>query len=366
MLYKNMKMITSRGVHKCDVEVDQGKITQIKRTIPGKGINLKGNYVVPSVVDLHVHARDFNQAHKETVRTCTKAALAGGITTIADMPNTDPPVITKEMFEKRKKLFEVNSLCDFVINFGVIDKLDEIKKVDPFFVKVYLEETTGRLLFKGNAKSLLKMKVPVAIHSYLDTTRKWCKLRRGILYVCHITSKSEIEFLRSQDVVREVTPHHLFLTRNTNPLYRVKPPLGTEEDRKALWENMDSIDVIASDHAPHTLEEKVGGAYGIAGIETMLPLLLNAFNNGMLSLQDIVLRLSENPCKLLNLLSNLEKGFFAGSDADFTVIDLKKQWKIKASEFHSKASYSPFDGLEIRGAVTKTILRGETVYEADG
>lgn len=365
MLYKNMKVITSRGIHTCDVAVDQGVITQIKRFIPGDGIDFKGNYVMPSVVDLHVHARDFNQSHKETVRTCTKAAVAGGITTVVDMPNTDPPVVTKGLFEKRKKLFESTSVCDFAINFGVVNKLEELKKVNPFFVKVYLAETTGNLLFTGNAKKLLNKKIPVAIHSDLKTTKKWCKLRKSILYVCHVASQSEIEFLKSQNVIREVTPHHLFLKREKNPLFRVNPILGTDEDRKALWENLGSIDVIASDHAPHTREEKIEGAYGIAGIETMLPLLLNAFNNGFLTLQDIVLRVSENPCKLLNLLLNKKKGFFIGADADFTVIDLKKQWEIKASEFYSKANYSPFDGWKIKGAVVKTILKGDTVHEAD-
>jgi len=365
MLYKNMKVITSQGVHGCDVEVDQGKITRIKRAISGKGKDFEGHYVIPSVVDLHVHARDFNQAHKETVKTCTEAAVAGGITTVVDMPNTDPPVTTAEMFEKRRKLFETDSVCDFAINFGVVNTLGEVGKVHPFFVKVYLTETTGKLLFTGNAKELMKMKVPVAIHSDLKTTKKWCKLRQGILYVCHVASKSEIEFLRSKNVVREVTPHHLFLTRNDNPLYRVSPELGTEQDRKALWENLDSIDVIASDHAPHTLREKVDGAYGIAGTETMLPLLLNAFNQAKITLHGIALRISENPCKLLNLILRLEKGFFVGADADFTVIDLKREWEIKASEFHSKADHSPFDGWRIKGAVTKTILKGEPVYEAD-
>jgi dihydroorotase len=97
----------------------------------------------------------------------------------------------------------------------------------------------------------------------------------------------------------------------------------------------------------------------------MLPLLLNAFNKGMLSLEDIALRLSENPCNLLNSLLNFKKGFFVGADADFTVIDLKREWVIKASQFYSKANHSPFDGWKIRGAVTETILRGNTIYEAD-
>ena len=365
MLYKNMNVVTSKGILRCDVEIEQGTITQIKKLIPGTGTDFEGKYVLPSVTDLHVHARDFNEAYKETVKTCTQAALAGGITTVVDMPNTNPPITTKEIFEKRKRLFEKDSLCDFALNFGVIDTLEEVQKVNPLFVKVYLAETTGNLLFKGDPKKLLDLNVPLALHSDLETTKKWYPLKKGLLYICHIATKAEIEFLQSKEVIREVTPHHLFLERSADPLSTVKPSLGTEKDRRALWSHLHAIDVIASDHAPHTLEEKMKGASGIAGIETMLPLLLNAFNQNIISLQDIGLRLSESPCHLLNSLLNFKKGFFVGADADFTVIDLKKQWVIKASEFRSKAAHSPFDGWKIKGAILKTILKGNTVYEID-
>jgi dihydroorotase len=365
MLYKNMRVVTSKGIVECDVQVDDGKITQIKKNIPREGVDLSGFYVFPAVMDLHVHARDFNEKHKETVKTCTEAAVAGGVTTIVDMPNTDPPVITAEVFKKRKSLFERESVCDFALNFGVVDTVEEISKVTPLFVKVYLSETTGHLLFRGDAEELLSLKKPVAIHSDLETTKKWCRLNKGILYVCHIASKPEIEFLKGQQVIREVTPHHLFLTRNDNPLSTVKPPLGSEEDRKALWSNLGCIDVIGSDHAPHTLEEKLQGASGIAGIETMLPLLLHACNKELLSLEDIAVRLCEVPCKLVNSLLGYRKGFFVGADADFTVIDLRKEWVIDASEFKSKAKHSPFDGWRIRGKVVKTLVKGKTVFEAD-
>jgi dihydroorotase len=299
------------------------------------------------------------------VKTCTKAAVAGGITTIVDMPNTDPPVITRDIFERRKKLFEKDSACDFALNFGVVDTVKEISKVNPFFVKVYLTETTGNLLFTGDAKKLMDLEIPVAIHSDLETTEKWCALKKGILYICHVASREEIEFLESQNVIKEVTPHHLFLTKRSDPISTVKPELGTEEDRKALWLHLNEIDVIASDHAPHTVEEKMEGASGIAGIETMLPLLLNAYHKDMISLEDIVLKMSENPNRLLNSILNFEKGFFIGADADFTVIDLKKEWNIDASKFHSKATHSPFDGWKIKGAILKTILRGNVIYEAE-
>lgn len=362
MLYRNVRVVTSGGILNRDVEVEDGKIVQIRQHISGAGENFGESYVFPCIADLHVHARDFEEHHKETVKTCTQAALAGGITFVVDMPNTNPPVITRDVFERRKRLFERDSLCGFALNFGVVESLDEVQRVHPFYVKAYLTETTGDLLFRGDPQSLLDM-TPVAIHADLENMQKWCALK-GALYVCHVASKAEIEYLQSQPVTREVTPHHLFLERDEGFLSRVKPPLGTEEDRNALWKHLKCIDIIASDHAPHTLEEKKEGASGIAGIETMLPLLLDAFNKNLISLEDIALRLSENPCRLLNSRLSLRKGFFVGADADFTVIDLKKEWTIKASEFRSKATHSPFDGWKVRGAVVKTILKGETVYES--
>jgi len=367
MIYRNMNVVTSQGIHRYDVRVEDGKIGEIKREIQEKGTDFKGALVFPSLIDLHVHARDFNQKHKETVETCTRAALAGGITTVVDMPNTDPPVLTQELFEKRRALFERDALCDFALNFGVVDTdvdtLQELKKVHPFRVKVYLGETTGKIIFHGDAKALIDMNIPLSLHSDLETTQVWCGIRPDLLYICHIASREEIEYLSGQPVMREVTPHHLFLTQREDPLYQVKPPLGTEGDVRALWDHLRHIHVIASDHAPHTLKEKKEGAYGISGIETMIPLLLNAVNMGMLSLEDIALRVSENPSRLLNDRLQYRKGFFVGADADFTVVDLKKSWKIDASQFYSKACYSPFEGREIQGAIVKTIVKGEVLHE---
>ncbi|MBU7014208.1 MAG: dihydroorotase family protein [Theionarchaea archaeon] len=365
MLFKNLRVVTSKGTVDCDIQVDHGLITHIGKDIPGEGTDFSGSYTFPSIVDLHVHARDFNQRYKETVKTCTEAAVAGGVTTVVDMPNTDPPVITKEAFEMRKSLFERESVCDFALNFGVVDTMEEISQVTPLFVKVYLSETTGHILFRGDSRELLSLGKPIAVHSDLETTKEWCRLNKGILYVCHVASKPEIEFLRGQQVIREVTPHHLFLTRSDDVLSTVKPPLGREEDRKALWSNLGSIDVIGSDHAPHTLEEKMQGASGIAGIETMLPLLLHARHKELLTLEDIALRLCDIPCKLVNSLLGYRKGFFVGADADFTMIDPGKEWVIDASEFKSKAKHSPFDGWRVRGKVVRTFVKGESVFEAD-
>jgi dihydroorotase len=368
MLYKNMNVVTSRGIHAYDIRVEEGTIKEIEKDIPGRGLDFKGALTFPSLIDLHVHSRDFNEKHKETVETCTRAALAGGITTIVDMPNTDPPVLTQDVFEKRYVLFTRDALCDFALNMGIVDtdtrSLHEIRKVNAFRVKVYLGETTGKQIFHGDAQTLLNLDIPLALHSDLETTRQWCALRPDLLYICHIASKEEMAYLSKQPVLREVTPHHLFLTHTEDPLFQVKPPLGTEADVRALWNHLPDIHVIASDHAPHTREEKNAGAYGISGIETMVPLLLNAVNKGMLSLQDIALRVSENPSRLLNETLYYKKGFFVGADADFTVVDLKKSWTIDASKFQSLASHSPFQGWKIKGAILKTIVKGKVLYEA--
>ncbi|MBU7044578.1 MAG: dihydroorotase family protein [Theionarchaea archaeon] len=369
MLYKNMHVVTSQGIHTLDVRVEEGTITDIHKEIPGSGTDCDGVLVFPSLIDLHVHARDFNQSHKETVRTCSQAALAGGITTIVDMPNTDPPVLTRDIFETRCKLFERDALCDFALHCGVVDtdeaSLNEVRKINPYRVKVYLGETTGSLIFHGDPQPLLNLNMPLSLHSDITTTRRWCALRPDMLYICHIASREEIAFLSTQPVLREVTPHHLFLTRAEGPLFQVKPPLGTQDDVHSLWNHLKDIHVIASDHAPHTLEEKQAGAYGISGIETMVPLLLNAVNKRMLSLEDIALRLSENPARLLNERLQYKKGFFVGADADFTFIDLKKSWTIDASTFASRAKHSPFDGWNITGNVVKTIVKGEVLYGAE-
>lgn len=363
-----MRVVTSQGIHRYDVRIEDGTIKEIKKEIQGRGTNFRDSLVFPSLIDLHVHARDFNQKHKETVKTCTRAALAGGITTVVDMPNTDPPVLTRELYEKRHAVFERNALCGYALNFGIINTdpgtLRELEEVHPFRVKVYLGETTGKIIFHGDAQTLMNTNIPLSLHSDLETTRAWCGVRPDLLYICHIASREEMEYLSHQPVLREVTPHHLFLTHRDDPLYRVKPPLGTEEDIHALWDHFQHIHVIASDHAPHTLEEKEEGAFGISGIETMVPLLLNGVNKGMLSLQDIALRVSENPSRLLNDRLQYKKGFFIGADADFTVVDLKKSWKIDASHFYSMACHSPFDGWKLKGVVVKTIVRGEVLHES--
>jgi len=162
MLFKNLSLVTSDGIKKCDILVKNGKIAGIGK-FSGNGIDFKGRTAIPSVIDMHVHCRDFEQSYKETVETATKAAISKGITGIVDMPNTVPPVDTREVFEERKKLFKEKSYCDYGINFSVTK---DLKFFDGYkFIKIFLTETTGKLLFKGDLDRLFSYRKPIAIHS---------------------------------------------------------------------------------------------------------------------------------------------------------------------------------------------------------
>ncbi|MEA1993417.1 MAG: dihydroorotase family protein [Euryarchaeota archaeon] len=361
MLLKNLNVVTSRGIKHCDIMVKDGKITDIG-SFSGKGIDFNGCMALPSVIDMHVHCRDFNQRHKETVETATRAAISGGITGIVDMPNTDPPVDTEERFEKRRALFAEKAYCDYGINFNVTDDLSFFNGYK--FIKLFLSDTTGHLMFKGDLDRVFSYKNPIAIHADLEGIKKCVKLSAKYgtkLHICHVSTKEEILFLKKhkdKNITVEVTPHHLLLPEGSES---VKPNLRKKKDRETLWKELGrTIDVVASDHAPHTKKEKQEGAYGIPGIETVLPLMMNAAFGKKLPFKTLALLISENPASLVSK----RKGFAKGKDADFTLIE-KKEWDVDSAEFYSKSRFSPYDGMTLRGVVKKVILRGNIVYEGE-
>ncbi|MCD6466513.1 MAG: dihydroorotase family protein [Methanomicrobia archaeon] len=361
MLFKNLNVVTSQGIKKCDILVENGKIKDIG-SFSAKGIDFNGSMTIPSVIDMHVHCRDFNQSYKETVETATMAAISKGVTGIVEMPNTSPPVNNEDIFEERRALFKEKAYCDYGINFSVTDDLDFFNGYK--FIKIFLTETTGKLLFKGDLDKLFSYKKPIAVHSDINGIKECVKLsiKYGTkLHVCHVSTKEEIEFLKrykNENITVEVTPHHLLLPKNSE---NVKPDLGEKKDREALWKELGkTIDVIASDHAPHTKEEKKKGAYGIPGIETILPLTLDFAFRKKISFETLASLISENPAKIV---SN-KKGFGIGKDADFTVIE-EKEWIVDSKKFYSKSKFSPFDGMKLKGTIKTVILRGEIVYDGE-
>ncbi|CAI1492512.1 Dihydroorotase [Thermococcus nautili] len=371
------------------VGIDNGRISKISvQELRGeKELDLSGYLILPGLMDTHVHLRDFEQKDKETVKSGTKAALHGGITAVFDMPNTKPPVMDSRTFEKRLELFQREAYADYALSFLIRSNCGEAKKARADFYKAFMGASTGGIYSEdfesdyacspgvlsvhAEDAELIHEKPErppeveeVAIKRALESAEKLKKP----LNICHVSTKGGIEAILRKNlpwVSFEVTPHHLFLTRRNydrNPLLKVYPPLRTEEHVKALWENFSRIPIIASDHAPHTLEDKEAGAAGIPGLETEVALLLDAVNRGIIDIFDIVEKMHDNPIKVFGIR---ERDFREGNEATFTVVDLKREWTVKPEEFYTKAKWSPWEGRKLKGKVVMTILRGKVVMEDD-
>lgn len=372
------------------IGVDNGKITKFSKS-PLNGeevIETKTHEVImPGIIDVHVHLRDFSQKHKETVKSGTMAALHGGITTVFDMPNTDPAIMSKEIFEKRAELFKRKSYTDYALGFLISGNCSEIKNVKADFYKIFMGASTGGIYSENFEEDYKCANKRVSVHAEdyeliqkfperpniveakaIEKALNVSKRLRKPLHICHVSTKEGLKRILEEGlpwISFEVTPHHLFLTKRDfeeNPLLKVYPPLRSKEDVKYLWQNFEKIPIVASDHAPHTLDEKEEGAAGLPGLETELALLLTAYNKGMISLWDIIEKTSLNPAKIFGIKN---KGFEVGKDADLIVVNLKEEWKVEPEEFYTKAKWSPFEGWKLKGKVKMTLLRGKVVMEDD-
>ncbi|BAA31090.1 dihydroorotase [Pyrococcus horikoshii] len=343
----------------------------------------KGKIILPGLIDVHVHLRDFNESYKETIASGTKAAIHGGITTVFDMPNTKPPIMDEKTLKLRELIFKKKSYSDYALGFLIAG--NEPAKAD--FYKIFMGASTGGIYSKNFEEDYKKAPDIVSVHAEeyelinryperppivevvaIKKALQASKKMKKPLHICHVSTKDGLkEILKANIpwVSFEVTPHHLFLTRRDyerSKLLKVYPPLRDEEDRRYLWENLKSIPIIASDHAPHTLEDKEAGAAGLPGLETEVALLLDAVNKGMITIWDIVAKMSINPARIFKIKN---KGWEEGKDADLIVVDMKKEWTIKAENFYTKANWTPYEGWKVKGKVIMTILRGEVVMEDD-
>jgi dihydroorotase len=372
------------------IGIQDGKINQIKKgNLKGeREITLKKNQILlPGLIDVHTHLRDFQQKNKETVESGTKAAVHGGITAVFDMPNTDPPVMDLKTFRMRTVLFEGKSYSDFAVGFLVSNNCGEAEKVKADFYKIFMGASTGGVHSRDFSRDYSCTPGILSVHAEdpdiirerpdrppeaemkaVEKILKEAEVKRKPLNICHVSTKGALEIILAKNlpwISFEVTPHHLFLTENdyrNNPMLKVYPPLRSREDERTLWNNFSKIPIIASDHAPHTVEDKEAGAAGIPGLETEVGLLLNAVNMGMIELGDIVEKMHINPVKVFGIVG---KGLHSGADADFTIVDMKKEWVVKPEEFYTKAKWSPWEGKKLKGKVVMTILHGEVVMEDD-
>ncbi|TSC88062.1 MAG: hypothetical protein G01um10147_293 [Microgenomates group bacterium Gr01-1014_7] len=331
---------------------------------------------LPGLVDVHTHLREPGATQKEDFETGTKAAAAGGYTVILDMPNNPIPTVSPQALDQKIALATGRIYCDLGFHFGATKdstKHFNLLKNKIFGLKVYMNHTTGDLLLEdGHILEEVFSRWPkgkiIMVHAEGETLIKAINFAgkfKSRLHVCHIATKQEIELIKKAkkqglDISCEVSCHHLFLTeedaKSLGPFGKVRPPLATEEDRKSLWDNLDSIDMIASDHAPHTKEEKNGPnpPNGVPGLETSLPLLLTAVSEGRLTIEKLIELTNENPRRIFNIPDQPDT---------FIEVEFTKPYILNPIPLFTKCHWTPFEGMEVRGRVKRVILRGQIVFE---
>uniref|UniRef100_A0A7S4PCW9 aspartate carbamoyltransferase n=1 Tax=Paramoeba aestuarina TaxID=180227 RepID=A0A7S4PCW9_9EUKA len=353
---------------------------------------------LPPLVDVHVHLREPGGEHKETWDTGTAAALAGGMTTVLAMPNTKPSIVDAESLALVKERAKAGARCDYGIYVGANESnslvLKELvkgegdgKEEDMFCngvssLKMYLNDTFSTLKM-GKVESWVEhfkhwtSDLPIVCHAEgqtMSAVLNLANLYNRHVHIAHVSLKSEIEMIKlakekGMKVTCEVCPHHLYFCREEfeekkekgeeyGSLGRmeVRPRLTGQSDRDALWDNIDVIDIFATDHAPHTVEEKAhdNPPPGFPGLETMLPLLLTAVVDGRLTLQQLIDRLHTNPHRIFNL---------AVQPDTYVEVEMGTEWKIPSAMKYSKSRWTPFEGITVKGQVKKVVIRGAVAYE---
>ncbi len=333
---------------------------------------------LPALIDCHVHLRDPGFPHKETFLSGTQAALAGGITTVLDMPNTQPPVTRPEILAEKARRATEQAVCHVGLFYGAAQDgspPDGSAARLACGLKIYVNETFTTLRISELPALVRHFAAwpgpgPIAVHAE-GIALAACLALAGYyeqrLHVCHVARQADIGLIRRAKargaaVTCEVTPHHLWLTEEDaarlGPLGQMRPALGTANDRAALWENLDVIDCFATDHAPHSLEEKRSDnpPPGVPGLETMLPLLLTAVHEGRLTLSQVVERLHFNPARIFRVPTDAET---------FVEVDSEARRTIEAAALFTRCGWTPFAGMTARGVVRRVVLEGRLVF-ADG
>jgi dihydroorotase len=421
----NAKAYLKQEIVDCSIAIENGKIFKIgKEThMPNadEKTNLRNLLVLPGLIDVHVHLRDEAKTYKEDFHTGTSAAAAGGMTTVLDMPNNAPVTMSAETLKNRMQIAERSVLVnvgfysefpnDLVEVPNIVDQgaigfklfmasqvgglnVDDDKALQEAFTKVaetgvpvaahaedkaLLTENEERLkrAKRNDTKAFLKAHMERVELKAVERLLKTSAQTDVRLHFCHMTTKQGLNAVveakkSSRNVTCEVTPQHLLLSSTDFERYglmlTMMPPLRGESHIEALWKGITDgwVDVIGSDHAPHALSEKSAGTVwdikvGVPGLETTLPLMLTMVRKNRISLARVVQLLSEKPAEIFRLKdrNRIEQG----RNADLTVVDFNRKFRIDASKFHSKAKYSPFDGWEVRGKPVKTFVNGLLVMD---
>jgi dihydroorotase len=414
LVLKGATVVNQDGEGVRDLAVKDGRIAAIgdMGAATGEVIDCRGLHVLPGVIDTQVHFREPGLTHKEDLETGSRGAVLGGVTAVFEMPNTDPLTVTAETMADKVRRGHHRMHCDFAFFIGGtqdnVRDLPELERLPGCAgVKVFMGSSTGALLVEDDdgVRNILKaIRRRASFHSEdeyrlrerrgeriegdprshpvwrdeetaLRCTRRLVGLARETgkrVHVLHITTAQEIEFLKDhKDVASaEATPHHLTLVapecyERLGARAQMNPPVRDDSHRKAIWRGIAQgiIDVLGSDHAPHTLEEKAktypATPSGMTGVQTLVPIMLDHVNAGRLSLARFVDLTSAGPARLFGIA---RKGRIAvGYDADLTVIDLKRKATITDRWIGSRAGWTPYDGVAVTGWPVGTFVRGRKV-----
>lgn len=405
---------------KADIAITAGRIEMIADSISEKAqkiIDANGLHVLPGVIDSQVHFREPGLEHKEDLETGTRAAVLGGVTTVFEMPNTNPSTTTKEAFED--KLNRAKNRCHSNYAFfmgGAHDNVDKIAELELLphcsGVKIFMGSSTGtllvedddtlekilmqghrRVIFHSEDEMRLRERKHIAVekadphfhHVWRDTetavnsTRRLLRLARKTgrkIHVLHVSTGDEMDMLKdAKDIATvEVLPQHLTLFApdcydKLGTYAQQNPPIREKHHMERIWQAVldGTVDVIGSDHAPHTKEEKnkpyPSSPSGVPGVQTLVPIMLNHVNNGKLPLERFVEMVTMNTARVFGIKNKgaLRQGF----DADVTIVDMKKQKTITNDWIASRCGWTPFDGMQVTGWPTHTIVGGKLVMEND-
>jgi dihydroorotase len=417
MILEGGQCVLPAGIIQCDIAILNGKISEIGHLTNAKAkerVSCRGLHVLPGVIDTQVHFREPGATHKETLETGMKSALAGGVTSIFEMPNTNPLTITPEALQDKLERAQKGAWTNYAFYFGgTKENAESLKEWENLpgvcGIKIFMGSSTGDLLTEtdeavravlSNGSRVVAVhsedeammrqakldvlgkeneKADVTLHpvwrsveAAVSSTKRLISIARETkrrVHVLHISTAEELPILQKhKDLVScEVLPNHLTLSapecyERLGSFAQQNPPIRDERHRQALWKAVENglIDILGSDHAPHTLEEK-SAAYpnspsGTPGVQTLVPIMLHHVNEGRLSLERFVDLVCYGPARIHQIAG---KGRIAcGYDADFTIVDLQHEHIISNSEQHSMSGWSPYDGMKVKGWPMMAILNG--------
>jgi dihydroorotase len=424
ILLKNASIVSDHVIYESDILVQEDHISKIDRNIghkTAKVIDLAGSYVLPGFIDDQVHFREPGLTHKGTIATESRAAIAGGITSYMEQPNTNPQTTTLQNLEAKFAIANSTSFANYSFLFGgTNDNLEELKRLDKNAcsgIKLFLGSSTGNMLvdneeviekiFRNTAmvisahcedettirqnlaqyRQIYGDAIPMKCHPlirseeacYISSSKAVALAKKtgARLHVFHVSTGKETDLfqndrpLAEKKITAEACIHHLWFSDEDydakGSLIKWNPAVKTVEDRSKLWEAVldDRIDVIATDHAPHTLEEKnrvyEKAPSGGPLVQHAVPALFEKFHEGLISLERIVEKMCHNPAILFQIEKRgyIREGYFA----DLTVANLNKPWTVTKGNIAYKCGWSPFEGVGFKSSITHTFVNGHLAYE---